>query len=207
MVNHMEREAKTYFDNYEVQQVYKNYPQLVNAHNFNDELAKIWEWHKSSQLDIDYGSCSAILTDKKVVYYFTQCPAKYFYSQIWHKYDIGLEITPIGNYEGKYNIFKAEYIEAFDWENNPRIIDLFGKQLGWYIEQHGRVSASDIESMLGENNNVLCPLVSECLQMVDELTNLLEHIGFDARPDCREFNCGLYNNKFVVFDPVFVYWD
>lgn len=93
-------------------QRYTNSPKLTKELTQADVDAIL-----STAIDFDYGSCSVCLIGVDYVFYFTQCPAKYFHSQLCQSYkDCALQITPVGIYED-INVYIAPKVNIIDDKN------------------------------------------------------------------------------------------
>lgn len=167
---------------------YDNVPMLPNILT-NDDIQAILE----NVVEYDYGSCSVCLIGVDYVFYLTQCPAKYFHSQVCHKYpnDV-LQITPVGSYtfkENWFNVYIAPKVQIInDWN-----YDLQGE-----IGEDNRQFILKWQNTDRQHNNI-SKFTDEVISLLDDLSPTKVKISRDY----EFFNFAWQNNQLVAVDTVF----
>lgn len=162
-------------------QHYTNSPKLTNELTQADVDAILY-----TAIDFDYGSCSVCLIGVDYVFYLTQCPAKYFHSQVCHKYpnDV-LQITPVGSYTFKENWFNV-YIAP-----KVQIIN------DWNYDLQGEIGEDNRQFVMHKKES--SHNHSKIIQFTSELRNI---IGENAYSDYEFFNFAWQNGQLLAVDTV-----
>lgn len=171
---------------------YINYPKLNNQLT-DEDMQDIVNQHCYTA----EGSATITLVCTSEVYYLTQCPAKLVMSMVCSKYpNIAPQLIEIGNYQGKFNVFKTQYLNNIEYREDAKF---FGDTL---------------EDIVNLNYNtfskygVLSSNIKQFKEYFDLLFDLMEgvkSIGYLPELDCRTPN--IYTNAdgiFVLVDPIWV---
>lgn len=164
---------------------YKNYPQL-NIQLTTDELLVVLREVNSWT----YGLASKVGLCNNYVYYFTQCPAKY---ALAHKPLLNcIQLTPIGNYAGLFNVYKAELVTTLD-------DTLYNQLYKSALEANNEELLDDLK-YTNECDNI----EKELYQSAKTIRNMVIDYGYMAYIDNYTVNFYVNNNQIYWLDPVIV---
>lgn len=165
--------------------LYKNYPKLENDLSTDELLVilgKVNSWTS--------GKASIVGLCENCVYYFTQCPSKYVMSTITSEY--ALEIKPVGNYYGLFNVYQAERVEVIE-------SSLYNMMYQESIDNKASTALLDFINN-GYNDGSL-----ELEIFAREVALKTKRLGFSfAYVDNCYFNFCLVNGQIKWIDPVLV---
>lgn len=171
---------------------YRNYPKL-NSQLTDEDIQGIIDQHCYTA----EGSATIAMVCTSAVYYFTQCPAKVVMSMVCNKYpNIAPQLVEIGNYQGKFNVFKTQYLNNIEHREDI-------KYFGDCLEDIVKFNYNTFHKYGNLPNNL--EQFREYFELLFDLMEGVKSLGYSPELDCRTPN--IYRNvdgTFVLVDPIWV---